>query len=88
MANTLGEFIRERRKSKEYSQERLAELLDEKGARVGQMQVSFWETDRRIPSAVQYVALCDVLRFTLDEQVAANRFLLNSTHNGVKSTDA
>lgn len=61
---TTGQAIQKARKSKGYSQTKVATLLG-----VGQTTVSFWETDRYMPSLMLAISLADVLEISLDELI-------------------
>ncbi len=61
---TLGETIRNKRKTKGYSQAQLADLLY-----VDRSIVSRWENNQLKPNIDQLSKLCDIFNVTLDELV-------------------
>lgn len=63
MAETFGQFLRQRMKELEIpSQRRLVELLDEQGAPVHENMVSRWANDQNRPTGARLAALLDVLQ--------------------------
>lgn len=61
---TIGQAIKKARKSKGYTQAKIAKKIG-----VKQSTVSFWETDRFSPTIMLAVCLADALGITLDELV-------------------
>lgn len=60
----IGTVLCRLRTEKKISQRELASLLCEKGIAVTNQAVSKWENGTTQPSAVQFVALCDILEIT------------------------
>ena len=61
MAYDIGNVLYRLRTEKKISQRALAQLLCEKGVEVTNQAVSKWENGTTQPSAVQFLALCDIL---------------------------
>ena len=59
---TIGQNIRYYRKKRGYSQEKLAEL-----ASINDKLISFYETDKRVPSIYTLIEIADALCVTLDQ---------------------
>ena len=59
---TIGQNIRYYRKKRGYSQEKLAEL-----AAINDKLISFYETDKRLPSIYTLIEIADALCVTLDQ---------------------
>ena len=59
---TIGQNIRYYRKKRGYSQEKLAEL-----AAINDKLISFYETDKQLPSIYTLIEIADVLCVTLDQ---------------------
>ena len=64
----IGSFIKEIRKEKGLTQEKLAEKLD-----VSQKSVSRWETGKTMPDLSLYEPLCEVLGIQVSELLYAKR---------------
>lgn len=61
---TIGQAIKKARKSKGYTQAKVAKKLG-----VAQTTITYWETDRFSPCLMLAICLADVLGITLDELV-------------------
>ena len=61
MVNNLGEIICSFRKKKGLSQRQFAVLLNKRGVAVTNQAVSKWESGASLPSAVQFLIICDIL---------------------------
>ena len=61
MVNNLGDIICSFRKKKGLSQRQLATLLNKRGIAVTNQAVSKWESGASLPSAVQFLIICDIL---------------------------
>lgn len=61
---TIGQTIKHARKSKGWTQDKLAEVLG-----VSKTHISLWETGRYFPSIMNFISLADVFDMTIDELV-------------------
>ena len=61
---TIGQSIRRQRENKGMTQIALAKRIG-----IPNVYISWWETDRNIPSIFHAVCLADVFEITLDELV-------------------
>ena len=59
---SIGSVLEEKRKERGLLQAELAELLEREDVRVSKHAISKWESDRTLPNAHQFLALCKVLR--------------------------
>ena len=57
----IGQNIRYYRKKRGYSQEKLAEMAD-----VNEKLIGFYETGKRIPPVINFVAIAEALEVTMD----------------------
>ncbi len=64
----IGRFIAERRKSKNMTQNQLAEMLN-----TTNKSVSKWENGACLPDASLYEPLCDILGITINELFAGHK---------------
>ena len=61
MESNLGEIICACRKKKHISQRQLASMLSNRGIKITNQAVSKWESGASLPSAAQFLLICDVL---------------------------
>lgn len=61
MARQIGNILKEKRKYIKMSQSQLSKELEKHGYPVKQAAISSWETDINMPSAGQFLALCEIL---------------------------
>ena len=61
---TIGEYIKDARESKGYSQRELA-----KKSGIGISNIGHWERGQTFPSIINLIPVADVLGITLDELV-------------------
>lgn len=64
MANYIGTKLCAIRKKRGVSQRQMAELLTKRGVKVTNQAVSKWESGASLPSAVQFLIICDILEIT------------------------
>lgn len=64
MKNQFSEKLCAIRKQKGVSQKQLATLLNSRGVSVTNQAVSKWESGASLPSAIQFLLICDVLEVT------------------------
>ena len=61
---TIGEYIKEARESKGYSQNELARM-----SRIARANIGHWERGETFPSIINLIPVADALGITLDELV-------------------
>ena len=59
---SIGSVLEEKRKERGLLQAELAELLEREDVQVSKHAISKWESDKTLPNAHQFLALCKVLR--------------------------
>ena len=59
---SIGSVLEQKRKEQGLLQAELAEALEREGVQVSKHAVSKWESDRTLPNARQFLALCRVLK--------------------------
>ena len=59
---SIGSVLEQKRKERGLLQAELAELLNEDGIQVSKHAISKWESDKTLPNAHQFLALCKALR--------------------------
>ena len=59
---SIGSILEQKRKEQGLLQAELAEALEREGVQVSKHAVSKWESDRTLPNARQFLALCRVLK--------------------------
>ena len=73
---TLGEFIRDRRRNRKMNQTELSDGVMDQGTTCAQTTVSGWERGEGRPTLDQWVAVCRVLRLTVEDQAAGQTLIL------------
>jgi DNA-binding XRE family transcriptional regulator len=65
---TIGQIIKEKRKSRNWSQQKLADKID-----VNHSTLSTWESGRSLPNLIYCIALAEVFECTIDELCGVTR---------------
>ena len=84
----FGEILAQCRKQRGLNQAELAEKLTALGCEVSNQAVSKWEKDMTLPSARQFLTLCDVLEIEKDIEERDYRDMHRKTAPLVQADDA
>ncbi len=78
----LGQRLLELRKSKQLSQEEVAEILN-----VSRQTISKWETDQSTPDFDKIVPICDLYGITPNELLSGEKEQINDVNNSYDNTE-